>query len=207
MARAYGGREALRSINALYARGTIESRQIVGGHGRYEHYFQRPDRLRVDIQSSQVQERKLLIGAGSWRARGGGPFVSAQAMAHQRMLYQYHEIDLIPGLVDGRYDMIYIGEADLGGRDAYLLGIKVNRGLRLEVFVDKQNSLIVKVKGYFNLNKTKNYMTSEYSDFRWVDEIVLPHKIVSHVNGRREGQTIIEEYSINPQIGDEVFRP
>ena len=77
----------------------------------------------------------------------------------------------------------------------------------MDIYVDAQNSLIVKVTAYFTEGNKKIDLSSEFSDFKKVGGSVFPFTITNYAGGMKIAQTVIEKYSLNPDISDSFFAP
>ncbi|MEJ2700120.1 MAG: hypothetical protein P8Z70_10745 [Desulfuromonadales bacterium] len=67
---AYGGEKALRRVESVVYRGEIEA-TMRRDRGREVIYFQRPRRLRVNLEYSRSREERVLNGSRGWRNSGG----------------------------------------------------------------------------------------------------------------------------------------
>jgi hypothetical protein len=65
----------------------------------------------------------------------------------------------------------------------------------------------VKVAAYFSAENKQIDLSAEFSDFRKVGDSVFPFRITNYAGGLKVAQTVIEKYSLNPNIADSLFLP
>jgi hypothetical protein len=202
---AYGGREVLGMLNSVYARGRITA-FVRGDEGTYVRYFARDRKLRVDIMYSGSWERRILNGDRGYRGMSGPP-VEVAGQQYLAMLYQYKRLDLPYGLSRGKYRVSYEGRERLEGVEVEVLSLSDNEGPQMKAYIDLRQGLILKVTGYFKVGDEKTSLSSVYSDFRKVQGSTFPFKIVNYAGGRKVGETVMEEYRINPRMAEKLFAP
>jgi outer membrane lipoprotein-sorting protein len=77
----------------------------------------------------------------------------------------------------------------------------------MEVFVNAENYRIVKSVGIFAIGTQPTSLSSEFSDFRTVDRVLFPFRIVNYARGNKISEITISRYLINPAIDDSLFNP
>jgi hypothetical protein len=77
----------------------------------------------------------------------------------------------------------------------------------MEVFVNAENYRIVKSIGTFTMGSQSTSLSSEFSDFRNVDGVLFPFRIVNYAGGNRIAEITIARYLVNPTIDDSLFTP
>jgi hypothetical protein len=50
-------------------------------------------------------------------------------------------------------------------------------------------------------------LSAEFGDFKSLDGILLPFKIINYAGGQKISFTTIDRYQINPAIHDSLFKP
>jgi len=80
-------------------------------------------------------------------------------------------------------------------------------GPLIEVFVDLDNYLIIYVAGHFKINGKDAVLSVVLNDFRMVEGMPMPYKISNFSGEMRLGENLIEEYLINPEMDETLFRP
>jgi hypothetical protein len=207
VAGAYGGRAALETVKALYAKGRIVSPGR-GGEGDYACYFKREGRLRVDILYRRGSEHGILNGRRAYRWSGGGVPVEAAGTARAAMLYDYRVFGLpwalLSGPSGGACRITRQGSATVEGSEVEALGLACPEGPPMRAYVDG-GGLVIKAAGYPTPGSGTLY--TFFSDFRDAGGSTLPFRMVNMEGGRRVSEVVISRYRINPVMGEELFEP
>lgn len=204
--KAYGGEKAIKNINTIYAKGKIKA-LLRGLEGKYIRYFKRQRKLRVETLYSLTSEVRILNGSIGWRGNTGEPPPRVTGVRYLAMAYQYKQLDLPYGLLKGNYRVVRAGRGILNDKSSHVLDLLDDEGPMLRVYIDPDTYYIVKVIAALKKGKSTAPLSAEFSDFRIVDGVPLPHKISNYAVGHKVGETVIEEYSINAPMDDRLFRP
>jgi len=203
---AYGGKEVVEGIHSLYAKGKIEA-FMRRDHGTYELYFKRERKLRVETKYEHGFEVRVLNGDRGYRGSDTLPPEEVYGPRFFSMVYHYKHLDIIHDLARGIYQIRSTGGSLVGGNKVEGLRLNDKEGAIMDIYVDAQNSLIVKVTAYFTDGNKKIDLSSEFSDFKKVGGSVFPFTITNYAGGLKIAQTVIEKYSLNPDIADSFFTP
>jgi len=202
----YGGKETIESMRSLYAKGEIEA-FMLHDQGTYEFYFKQGRKLRVETRYKHSSELRILNGDKGYRSNDSLPFEEVHGPRYFAMVYQYKHLDILRGLTNGIYQMSYEGISSVNGNDVDVLKLNDKEGTVMDIYIGKNNPLILKVTGYFSEGSRKMNLSSEFSDFRKVRGLVLPFRITNYAEGLKIGQTLINKYVLNPDIADFLFEP
>jgi hypothetical protein len=202
---AYGGRERLAVVRSITAEGRITA-FMRGDEGTYRRTLRRDGSLFVDIVYSRSSERRILQNNKGYRGTGG-KVEQVTGPRLQAMVYQYNELDLPYGLLDGSCSATELRGDTVNGDAVRVLSCTDRAGNRMEVFVNAENYRIVKCEGVFAVGTESTSLSAEFDDFRTVHGILLPFRIVNYAGGRKISVTTIDRYLINPSVDDALFRP
>ncbi len=203
--RAYGGREALSRVTSLRAEGEI-SAFMPEDRGPYVYVLKRSRKLLVDIRYSKGSEKRILDGDKGYSGTNQ-EVSSVSGAAYRAMVYQYDQLDLPYGLLDGALKVASAKKGRFRGRAVVVLKLRDRSGNEIEAAVDDKTHLIVKTSGSIAVGGAKAVLSSEFSDFRKTGGIVLPFTIVNYADGFKISETKIARYTVNPDITDSVFSP
>ena len=203
---AYGGKEVVAGIHSLNIKGKIEA-FMRRDHGTYEVYFKRERKLRVETKYQNSFEVRVLNGNRGFRGSGTLPPEEVHGPRYFSMVYHYKHLDIVNDLSKGVYQIRSTGESLVNGNKVEVLRLNDKEGAVMDIFVDPKNSLIVKVTAHFTDGNKNIDLSSEFSDFRKVGGTVFPFTITNYAGGMKIAQTVIEKYSINPDISDSFFTP
>lgn len=201
----YGGKEAIESIKTIYAKGII-SALMRHDKGEYVMYFKPDRKLRLELLYSRSSETSILNGSRGWRGAGKGQLQMVSDNRYLAMVFQHKRLDLPYGLLTDRYKIKRAGNAVIGGKNVAALELTDSEGPPIKIYVS-ENFHIVKVSGYFRTKEFTTELSAEYSDFRVIDSVPFPYKIVNYASGHKVGETIIDTYSVNSAMDVSLFEP
>lgn len=202
----YGGKKVVEDIRSLYAKGKIEA-FMLHDQGTYELYFKRERKLRVETKYGHKLEIRILNGDRGYRGSDTRSPEEVSGPRFYSMVYQYKHLDIIHDLARGVYQIRSMGESLVSGNKAEVFRINDKEGAVMDIYVDAQNSLIVKVTAYFTDGSKNITLSSEFSDFKKFGGSVFPFTITNYAGGMKIAQTVIDKYSLNPDISDSLFTP
>jgi hypothetical protein len=202
---AYGGRERLAKVKSIAAEGKIMA-LVRGDEGTYRRALRRDGNLFVDIVYSRSSERRILHDNKGYRGTGG-KVEEVSGPRYQAMVYQYNELNLPYGLLDDTFTVHSLRKDTVNGDAVNVLRLADREGNQMDVFVHEENYRIVKCEGRFVVGAESTSLSAEFGDFRTVDGVLLPFKIVNYAGGRKISKTTIDRYQVNPAIDDSLFLP
>jgi hypothetical protein len=202
---AYGGRERLAKVVAVSAEGRITA-LMRGDEGTYSRTYRRDGNLYVDITYQRSTERRLLRGSKGFRG-SGGQLEEVSGPRYLAMVYQYNELSLPYGLLDNSFTISGQRKDTLNNADVLVLKCTDRAGQEMDVFVSADDHRIVKTVGTFAIGERSTSLSSEFSDFRFVDGVLFPFRIVNYAGGNRISEIVITRYAVNPAIDDSLFAP
>ena len=201
----YGGKDALARVSSLTAEGNITT-FMPKDEGTYFLMMKRNRKLLVDIKYTKRTEKRILNGDKGYNGTDE-KVALAEGPAYKAMVYQYDQLDLPYGLLDGTFKVRDVQKDRLRGRSVDVLKLTDRSGNEVDIAVDNATHYIVKTSGYFVMGGEKAVLSSELSDFRKAGGVVFPFTIVNYADGFKISVTRIIKYTINPDIGDLVFSP
>jgi zinc protease len=203
MIHAYGGKEAVESLHSFRAEGKIEA-LMRDEHGSYDLYFKGDRKLRVETRYGKSSEVRILNGDKAYRSLDN-VIEEAVGPRYYATLYQYKHLNVLHDLLKGSYQISYGGKNSVAGRSAEVLRLRDAEGTIMDIYIDEQNFLILKVTGIFTGDNKKIELSSEFSDFRKVGALLFPFQITNYAAGMKIARTVIDKYSVNPDISDTLF--
>ncbi|MBM4136604.1 MAG: outer membrane lipoprotein-sorting protein [Nitrospira sp.] len=202
---AYGGKAMLSKVISISAEGNI-MKIIPEDDGTYYRYMKRDRKLFVDIKYTRSEEVRIMNGKKGYR--GNRELVEeVKGPSYDAMVYQYNQLDIPFGFVDGTLKAADIRKDSVNGTEMTILKLKDQHGYEIEVYISTEDSLILKAIGYFQFGTSKRSLRTEFSEFRMVEGILLPFRIVNYANDIKLSETEITKYLINPKIDDSIFKP
>jgi hypothetical protein len=202
---AYGGRERLTMVKSVAAEGQITA-LMRGDEGVYNRTFRRDGKLFVDISYTRSTEKRILNGSKGFRGTVGQT-EEVHGPRYLAMVYQYNELNLPFGLLDNSFTVKELPNDTQNSTDVRVLLCTDRAGNEMKVFVNAESYRIVKSFATFDMGGQTTSLSAEFSDFRLVDGILFPFRIVNYAGGRKISETIITRYVVNPPTDDSLFAP
>lgn len=200
MLAAHGGVEALRRITALAFSGTIAT---MGDRGTIKLILSRRGKLRATMKYSKRFEDRILLGKRGWRNFGSG-FKEAKGYSLAAMLFQYNQLSLPMGILNGTYKISY---SALKSGDKVFPALKLlgGDGPPMVVILDPETGLIRQINGKIAIGDRQVIMAVGYSDYRQVSGVMLPYRIINYVNGHAIAESRFDKVAVNPELGPNTF--
>jgi hypothetical protein len=202
---AYGGRERLAKVLSIAAEGRIVA-LLRGDEGVYRRALRRDGSLFVDIVYSRSSERRILHKDKGFRGTGG-KMEEVSGPRLQAMVYQYNELNLPYGLLDDTFKVISLRKDAVNGETVQVLRLADRTGNQMDVSVNAGNYRIMKCEGFFDMGTESTSLSAEFGDFRAIDGVLLPFKVINYAGGMKISVTSIDRYQINPAIDEALFVP
>lgn len=201
-AAAIGGMKKIHALQSVRMRGTIafgsdEARPLVVE-------VERPGRIRTEVQFAEGRFFQVFDGKNGWV---GVPFAKdagVRPMSAQELANAVEQADIEGPLVDSAAKGIALaleGKEKVDGRDAWHIRVTRRDGVSRWLDLDAATSLKVRWEGELGQGAEQKMNVSTFSDYRPVQGITFPFRIVSGALGETPNQTIVfESIEVNPKI-------
>ena len=77
----------------------------------------------------------------------------------------------------------------------------------MRVYIDSATHLITRVVGTFGFGKESAELSAEFSDYRVIQGIKFPFKVVNYSGSTRIAETVLIEVQVNRDMPDLLFQP
>lgn len=105
------------------------------------------------------------------------------------------------------YVVQYLGEEKVADKSAHVVRVKyVPSDFAMKLYIDVQSNLISKRVGSRNTGMGKVDVEDIYSDYRAVNGVQIPFKVVSQSNGNKIADITMTSVKINSGVKDDVFK-
>jgi hypothetical protein len=202
---AYGGRDRIANVMSVAAEGRISS-LMRGEAGIYRRALRRDRRLFVAVLYSQSTERSLLDSSRGFQATDGN-LEEVFGPRYHALVDQYNELDLPFGLLDNTFTITETGRGTLKGTAVHILRLLDRAGNEIYIYVRTEDYLIIKCISTFEQGLHSMILSTEFSDFRRVEGILFPFRMVKYLGGDITGEITIRAYLLNAPIADAFFKP
>ena len=203
---AYGGEEALAKIRTVYTKGSIQT-LMRDEKGISTRYFKRPRKLRAELFYTRASETRIVNGFQGWRGSDSVSLREVHGPPYLAMAYQFKYLDLPFGFLDKGYKITYLGGEALHGVPVEVLQLVDDEGPTMRVYVDSVTHLITRVVGTFGAGQGTTELAAEFSDYRTVEGIKVPFRVVNFSGTNKIAETLVVEVRFNRDMPDSLFQP
>ncbi len=204
---AYGGTTVLGDIHSFSATGVLES-PLYERPAKYSVALEQQGRkLRVEIQSGNSFELRILNGAKGYYRTDASPIVAVAGSRLLAMVYQFKELTMLHQLMASSFSIIDGGKSTVNGAPVRIFLLSDPEGPPMKLYVDAKSHRIVRDSGIFIMEGAETELSSEFRDFKRVDGRLFPFRIINYAGGQRIGELHISEYKVNPALPDSLFMP
>jgi len=204
---AIGGMERIAALTGLRATGQVE----VGGHQvRFTMIAQRPNRVRIETHDKGRTLVQATDGsAAAWEFGGGTATPNYRAMDERIAKTFVADAEFDDPLISGSsrgYAIDLAGESEMDGRRFIRLLVTHRTYEPFSLLIDPITYLIVtRVEQRATATGRKVPVVTRYGDFRPVDGVLLPHELITSVDGHVTQQTRIDRIEANPVVAPDMF--
>jgi hypothetical protein len=198
MIDAYGGAENLGKLDSMTQQWDLVA--LRGNrHGSDRRSIGVPGRLLVELTYPEKTETRLLNSEGGFVVFGGRPAVAkaAQTDAMRLQLMRFYS----PLALQDRIEHLELSE--LGG--AVVLTLR-EAGLRVEYHVNRDSWRIEKVVGILAVGAGEMSFVTEYSDFAWVDGVLVHQRENKFAGGINTAVLRLREINVDVAFDEAEFR-
>lgn len=201
---ASGGRVAVDALKAIKATGITRNES---GEFRFILWAARPNRIRTEVTSG---ERTIAQG---WD--GNNEPWTADSQSRRVTLLRGTQADEFKA--DAQYDnpllagpeqvvsLDYAGKVELEGEVLIKVIAVQNFTAMSYVYLDPATYLVVRRDILRRRGNGTVTVRTDYSDFKAVAGVLLPHRMVVSIGQRRMNETLIKHIEPNPRLEPELF--
>jgi outer membrane lipoprotein-sorting protein len=202
---AVGGRTGIQALKAFKATGVTRNER---GELRFMLWAARPHQIRTEVTSGARTIVQVWDGKGQpWRADSQARRITFMTGEQAEEFKTEAEFDdpLIPG-ADRKVSLDYAGEVELDGREFLKVLVTLNLTETSFVYLDPATYLIVRSDVVRHRQGGEVVRRTDYSDFKSVSGVMLPHRLIVSQNGKRLYETVIDQMEPNPKLPDDIFK-
>lgn len=169
----------------------------------------RPGRIRTEVTFPQGVWVQVYDGRRGWIASPFAKSPEPVPMTEEELSNAPEQADIDGPLVDSARKGIRLaleGKESVEGRDAWRIRVTRPDGVVRYLALDAATSLKVRWQGELGSGAEKKVNASVFSDYRTVEGLSFPFRIVSGVVGEKPAQEIVfEKVEVNPAIAPSAF--
>jgi hypothetical protein len=205
---ARGGAERIHALQSMRATGLA-----FGGGGRVApvvREIERPGRIRLEITYQGVSAVYAHDGEVGWQVAPLEGRFDPEPLPAAVAAPAVDQLDIEGPLVDWRvkgHTVTLAGRADVGGRPAWELEVRLAGGALRRDFIDAESWMLVRTDTERVVGSRRVQLETTFSDFREVGGLVFPHVIETRAKGRPQSLRFeVETIELDPEIDDARFR-
>ncbi len=200
-----GGRAHVNALKAFKATGITRNEH---GDLRFKIWAARPNLIRTEVTSGTRTIVQIWDGKTEpWRADSQTRRITVlSGDAAEEFKADAEFDDPLLGGADRRVSLDYAGTVELEGRELMKVVVTRNFTETSFVYLDVDSYLIVRTDVVRRRGDAEVIMRTDYSDYRPVAGVMLPHKLVLFQNGKKTQETIIDGMEPNPKLPEEIFK-
>jgi outer membrane lipoprotein-sorting protein len=204
---ATGGQARVAALKTLRATGVVRSGT---GELKFVLLAARPNRIRTEVTSG------LQTITQGW----DGENEPWSADTKTRRVTKLFGLSAADFKVDAEFDdpllkggdkrqiaLDYAGKVTMEGRDYIKVVVTQNFTETSFVYLDATTYLIARRDVVRRRKNGERLIRTDYSDFRAVAGVILPHRLVVSEEGKRIHETVIDRIEPNVELPDGVFKP
>jgi hypothetical protein len=201
---ASGGRARVQALKAIRASGVTYTDK---GNLDFVLWAERPNRLRIEVGGAG---RKIVQGWDGehepWTTdtKLNRTLIMAGEVAAVFKSEAEFDDPLLAG-PDRPISIDYAGEVTDDGRDLLKVVVTHNFSSLSYVYLDPETYLVVRRDAVRRYKAGETVVRTDYSDFRAVDGVLLPHRLVVTQAGKRVRETVINRMEANPVLPPGLF--
>lgn len=104
------------------------------------------------------------------------------------------------------YTVEFIDKETVDFIEVYVLKLTTPTDDILTAYIDTQDNVILKTSSYIMVDDAQKDYEVYYKDYKYVNNILMPYKIETNVNGNLEMRMVVSEISFNVDIPDSMFQ-
>lgn len=197
---AYGGAKNLRKLDTVVQEWGLVA--LMGNrHGTDIRSIRIPGQLRVELRYPNKTETRILNGEQGHVIFDGRE--ATQAAPQQRDAMQLQLMRLYSPLVlRDRSESVSLV---IDGKFCALSLLE--KGVRADYLVNQDSWRIEKVVGTLTVNSTEMQFLTEYSDFKFVDGVLVHQKENKFAGGMNTAKLQLRRVTFDVRLDDEIFMP
>lgn len=203
---AVGGRARVDALKSLKATGATRSER---GELRFVLWAARPNKIRTEITSGMTTLVQAWDGVGSpWAMDLGSLKSSSMPRLEEEEAFKV-DAEFDDPLLAGptrQVSLDYSGPVRVNGRELIKVLVVQNFTATSLLFLDPATYLIVRRDVIRKKGAKEVRVQTDYSDFRAVGGVIMAHRLVVTLDGKRLHETVIDRIEPNPVLPADLFK-
>jgi len=199
------GQEKLLATNTMSTKGKIVQGQF---EIPFTSYQKRPMNFRSEAEFQGMKISSGFDGTQGWSVNPMMGSTDPQPMTEEqidRMKIQSDYDGLLYNYKEKGYTVEFTGKETVDDIETYVLKLTRPNGDVITSYIDAENFVMLKMKSKLKMQGVETEAETIFSNYKFVNEILIAHSMETKVNGETMMQMVLEEVTYNTDIPDSMF--
>jgi len=170
--------------------------------------MKRPGKIRIELEIQSMKMIQAFDGQHGWTIMPWSGSTDPQDMTSDETKVIKDQADFEGSLYNWRekgHKAELIGKEDVDGSPAYNIKVAKANGDIENIFIDAENYVILKGTSNVKINGNETESENINSNYKEVNEVLLPFTIENKTKGQTVSHFIIDKYEMNTEVNDSIF--
>jgi len=199
------GQEKLLATNTFTSKGKIMQGQF---EIPFTSYQKRPMKFRSEAEFQGMKIISAFDGENGWSINPMMGTNDPQPMTAEqldRMKIQADYDGMFYNYKDKGYTVEFMGKEPVDDIETYVLKLTRPNGDIITSYIDAENYVILKTKSKMKIQGVDTEAETIFSNYKYVDDILVPFSIETKMNGKTVMQMTFDEFKYNVDLDDSIF--
>lgn len=199
------GQEKLLATNSFITKGKIIQGQF---EIPFTSYQKRPMKFRSEAEFQGMKIISAFNGETGWSINpmmGSNDPQPMTAEQLDRMKIQADYDGMFYNYKDKGYTVEFMGKEPVDDIETYVLKLTRPNGDIITSYIDSENYVILKTKSKMKIQGVDTEAETIFSNYKYIDEILVPFSIETKMNGKTVMQMTFDEFKYNINLDDSIF--
>ena len=199
------GQEKLLATNTFSTKGKIIQGQF---EIPFTSYQKRPMKFRSEAEFQGMKIVSGFNGETGWSINPMTGSTEPMPMTEEqidRMKIQADYDGMFYNYADKGYTVEFVGKEPVDDIETFVLKLTRPNGDIITSYIDSEDYVILKTKSKMKIQDVDTEAETIFSNYKYVDEILVPYSLETKMNGETVMQMVFDEFIYNTDYDDSLF--
>jgi hypothetical protein len=199
------GQDKLLTTNTYVTKGKIMQAQF---EIPFTSYNRRPMSYRLEVEFQGMKIITAFDGTSGWSVNPMMGSTDPQPMTAEQIEKTKLQADydgIYYNYVDKGYKVEFIDKDFVDDIEVYVLQLTTPTDDIITSYFDTENNVLLKTSSNMMMQDVQTQFEMYFSNYKYVDEILVPFSIETKVNGKTAINMIVDEVTYNVNVPDSMF--
>ena len=199
------GQEKLLATNTFSTKGKIIQGQF---EIPFTSYQKRPMKFRSEAEFQGMKIVSGFNGGTGWSINPMTGSTEPMPMTEEqidRMKIQADYDGMFYNYADKGYTVEFVGKEPVDDIETFVLKLTRPNGDIITSYIDSEDYVILKTKSKMKIQDVDTEAETIFSNYKYVDEILVPYSLETKMNGETVMQMVFDEFIYNTDYDDSLF--